>query len=209
MNRTTRIGGLAALALVVALVAGCTGEDDPNTSPSSGTSATQGGDDPTAMTREELQDAVFEGDLGTSTVLGSVEGAVPDPAKTLPARIDVTSVTADEVSTVVRFTLANLEDTDPLVQLSAFNEFRPLAGDIRDVAIVDTTASQRLRPYVGYQGEVGQDAGICTCSDAPLQMSRVGQFLSATFPPLDPSTTEISVEIPGFPAVENVAVTRR
>ncbi|GIG19396.1 hypothetical protein Cch01nite_01200 [Cellulomonas chitinilytica] len=207
MSGMNRSGVLTGAVLVAVLLAGCTGKDDP--SPTSAPSGSSSAAKNTSMTREELQKAVFGADLGTSTVLGSVDGAVPDPAHPLPARIDVTSVVADDSSTVVKFTLVNTAGTDPLVQMSAFNKWRPLAGDIRDVALVDPDAGLRLRPFVGWLGDTSHDAGICTCATAPLQMSEVGQLLSATFPALDAATTTVSVEIPGFPAVEGVPVTRR
>ncbi|WP_421734647.1 hypothetical protein [Cellulomonas sp.] len=198
------VAGVVAIAVGgVALVA-CTGDDEPTptgTGTASSSPAAEG------MTREELEAAVFGSD-SASTVLGSVEGAVRDPLHPFPARIDVTEVVAAEASTTVRFTLVNLEDTDPLLQLTAFNDQRPLTMDIRDVALVDPTASLRFLPYVGAPNAAGETASICACSTAPLQMSEVGQLLSATFPPLDPSTETVTLEIPGFPPVEGVAVSR-
>jgi hypothetical protein len=120
----------------------------------------------------------------------------------------VTEVVADESGTTVRFTLVNLQDTHPLLGLEAFNEWRPLATDIRDVAMVDPVAAQRYLPYVGWTSADADDS-LCACSAAPLHMSTAGQLLSATFPALDPSTDTVSLEVPGFPAVDDLPVTRR
>ncbi len=119
----------------------------------------------------------------------------------------MTAVVADASSTIVQFTLVNTQDTDPLLQFSAFNALHPLFSDIRDIAIVDPGAEQRLQPYIGQLP--GKELDLCSCSYSPLQMSSAGQLLSGIFPPLDPSSTTVTVEIPGFPPVEDVPVTRR
>ncbi|MGN8246573.1 hypothetical protein ACTHAM_000237 [Cellulomonas soli] len=199
-----RAAGVAALLAGVLVLAGCTGDDEPDPTASASAAAPEPARD---WSRAEIEELVFEGDLGTSTVLGSAEGQVPDLVDVLPARIDVTKVEADEASTVVWFTLVNLQDTDPLLDLAAFNEWRPLATDIRDVAMVDPVAEQRYQPYVGWTS-ADEDNSLCACASAPLHMSTVGQLLSATFPALDPTTGTISLEVPGFPAIEGLPVTR-
>jgi len=207
MKGLVRTGVAGAVALLTAVVlTSCTGDDDP--SPTGSGSATGGGSESSApsMTRAELESAVFDGESGGGEVLGSAEGAVPDQASPRPARIDVTAVLADETSTTVWFTLVNTEDTDPLLQLSAFNAQRPLANDIRDIALVDPGAKVRYQPWVGQL--VGEDSSICTCSNAPLGMSDVGQLLSGAFPPIDPSTSTVTFEVPGFAPIEDLPVTR-
>jgi hypothetical protein len=207
MTRIARTVALGAAALVtVVVLTGCTGQDDPSPTGSGSARPAASESAGPSMTRAELEKAVFEGESGGGEVLGSADGAVPDPADPRPARIDVTSVVADETSTTVRFTLVNIQDTDPLLQLSAFNAQRPLANDIRDIALVDTAAQQRYQPYVGQL--VGSDSTSCACSNAPLSMSTQGQLLSGIFPPLDPSTSTVTLEIPGFAPVEGLAVTR-
>jgi len=207
MIRIVRTGLTGAVVLLTAVVlTGCTGDDDP--SPTGTGSATGGASESSvpSMTRAELESAVFDGESGGGEVLGSAEGAVPDPSAPRPARIDVTAVLADETSTTVWFTLVNTEGTDPLLQLSAFNAQRPLANDIRDIALVDPGAKVRYQPWIGQV--VGQDSSICTCSNAPLGMSDVGQLLSGAFPPIEASTDTVTFEVPGFAPIENLPVTR-
>ncbi|KQY24366.1 hypothetical protein ASD16_02130 [Cellulomonas sp. Root485] len=205
MRSTARTFAIGALSLAAAVVlVGCTGDDDP--SPTGSSSVQPSESSAESMTRAELESAVFDEESGSSEVLGSAEGAVPDPLAPHPARIDVNAVIADETSTTVWFTLVNTEDTDPLLQFSAFNKLRPLSDDIRDIALVDTVAEQRLQPYIGQRA--GTDSNRCTCSDAPLGMSSVGMLLSGVFPPVEQSTSTVTLEIPGFAPIENLPVTR-
>ncbi len=200
------VGAVVLVVGAVLVLVSCTGGDGAPAPTGTRPSTPAGEDD--GMTRAELQDSVFDGDVGSSDVLGSVEGKVPDRTKDIPGRIDVTEVLATENSTLVRFTLVNTQDTDPLLDLSAFNQSRPLARDIRDVAIVDTTGEQRYLPWIGTTGVEGDDRSLCTCATAPVQFSGIGQLLSATFPAIDPSAATVTVEVPGFPPVEDVPVTR-
>jgi hypothetical protein len=214
VKRPVLIGGIAAVVVVVlAVVVACSlhGSDKGTAQPPTSTTASTAPTDPAttrAMTREELQAAVFGGDVGSTTVLGQVDGAVYDSVDPHPARIEVTEVTAFATSTLVRFTLVNLKDDDPLLSLEAFNRKTPLTHDIRDVAIVDTAGQQRYEPYVGVSTS-DKTVSLCTCAASPLGMSEVGQPLSATFPPIDPSATTLSLDVPGFPEIKDLPVTRR
>ncbi len=194
---------VAALALS-AMLAACS-SDDPSPKPAPTEAvATQASDE---WTVEEVERAVLEGDIGTSSVLATVTGALVDGPRSIPAEVEVTEVAADEASTLVRFTLRGVDDSSPTLPLTFFNQLRPLADDIRDVAIVDAGAGLRLLPFVGVS-QVNADKTLCSCSGSPARMSQVGQPLSATFPPLDAGTTTISLELPGFPVVEDLPVER-
>ncbi|WP_258726151.1 hypothetical protein [Cellulomonas sp. NS3] len=207
-NRTWGVvaGAVAAVGVGLVVLASCSPDDEPGPGATStaGASSSTGGD---TWTRAELQELVFEGDVGTSSVLGSVSGEIPSRPTPFPAEIEVTEVSAGSESTLVRFTLRNDgEEVSP--SLESFNRRTPLTKDIRDIAIVDTTLGARLQPFLGVQASA-PDVSMCTCADAPKQVTDAGQLLSGTFPPLDPGTTTITVEIPGFPPVEDVPVTRR
>jgi len=213
VRRPVLIGGLAAVVVVVlAVVVACSMGSDGKSAPPTSTATTGPSSTPDAsaqgMTREQLQDAVFSGDVGSSTVLGQADGKVPDRTKDLPARIEVTEVTASATSTLVRFTLKNAKDGQADLSLDAFNARTPLTRDIRDVAIVDPVGKQRYQPYVGVSTS-DKDASLCACSAAPLVMTSTGQLLSATFPAVDPGATTISLVVPGFPEIANLPVTRR
>lgn len=202
-HRRARLA-VAALALS-AMLAACS-SDDPSPEPApTEVAETQASDD---WTRAEFEAAVLEGDIGTSTVLATASGALADGPRSHPAVVEVTEVAADETSTLVRFTLRGVDEESTRLPLTFFNEFRPLVDDIRDVAIVDTGAGARLLPFVGVS-QANADHSLCSCSGSPGQISQTGQPLSATFPALDTATTAISLELPGFPVIEGLPVTRR
>ncbi|MCL3859931.1 hypothetical protein [Actinotalea sp. K2] len=211
MKKPLLIGLGSVGVVVVGLVAfaACTPSDpEPTPGPTSSASpdATQ---EPEAdgWTRAEIAAALFDGDIGTSEVLGSVDGQVTGPSSAYPATIEVTDVLAGQESTLVRFTLRNVDDSDPLVPLEAFNAATPLTRDTRDVALVVSAEDQRLQPFLAVT-DGDRTTSFCTCSTAPVQMSQRGQLLSATFPPLDAGTEQVSLELPGFPLVEDLPVRR-
>lgn len=196
------VGGLLVVGAVV-LVA-CGGDDgDPAPAPTAG--ATQEPSAP-SMTTEEFEAALFAGDVGTTQVVGSVDGELTDPPDQVPARVDVTQVLADEHSTLVRFTLATPDGAPADLGLSVFNQRYLLARDIRDVALVDPVAQQRYQPFIGV-GVTDEENLLCACSTAPLTFS-AGVPLTATFPPLDPSTETVTLEVPWLPLLEDLPVTR-
>jgi hypothetical protein len=194
----------AGIAVVTVLaVSACTG-DDPAPDPAPTGGGTSSADE--GWTREQLEDLVMTGDIGTGTVLGEAAGEVPSTPTAYPASIEVTQVLAGPSSTLVRFTLRGTDDSAPLLSLDSFNKATPLTDDIRDIALVDEANDQRLQPFLGVQDGVA-DTSFCTCAAAPGQMTTAGQLLSGTFPALDPSTTSVTLEVPGFPVVEDIPVT--
>lgn len=201
----------AAVLVVVALVvfAACSGGgESPSPEPTGSASSAPVDEAAAGWTRQEIATALFEGDLGTVEDLGTAVGELVGPSSSFPAEVTVTQVSAGRASTLVRFTLANVDDSDPLLPLHAFNAARPLTRDIRDVALVDPAQNLRFLPFLGQLDPDDPMKSFCTCSAAPLQMSQEGQLLSATFPPLPEGTTTVSLELPGFPLIENLPVTR-
>lgn len=192
------------VGVVLVVVRGGDTDDEPTAAPSVTPSST-----PTAesMTVEELEALVFSSDLGTSEVLASVDGSVGTRGgPQTSARLDVTDVVANEHSTIAYFTVANTSGSDSLMPLQMFNEFRPLQRNIRDVTLVDPEAAQRYWAYIGQNADGSMVS--CACSTAPVSFTERGQQLNSVFPPLDPATTSVTLEVPGFPAVE-VPVTRQ
>lgn len=204
---------VAVAAAVVLLLGGgiafvaCQGPDEPDPGPTPSSSASP--DDGAAgegWTTEEFEAAVLEGDVGTSEVLASVEGELSDPPDVIPVRVDVTQVLADESSTLVRFTLVHLGD-EPSRLGPVFSTTSVLSREMRDVALIDPTSEQRYQPYLAVR-VTDEDATFCVCSGQPRTFS-TGAYLTATFPPLDPSTQTVTFEVPWLPLIEDVPVERR
>lgn len=205
------LAGIVALVLGLGIFVACSvGGEEPNGNGASPTPSDPSTSDvPTqdqGWSLDEVSAALYGG--ADDVVIGSVEGAVPDRASPHPALVEVTEVRAYEDSTVVRFRLRNVDDSDPLLSLDSFNRQTPLTKDIRDVALVDVANDVRLQPFLGVPVDGERRGSFCTCSAHPTQMSQVGQTLSGTFPPLDPSADEVTFEVPGFPPLEGLPVTR-
>lgn len=201
----TRILPVATLA--VALLAGCTG-GDPAPDPTGGTPDPDQTSEVNSWTAAELARVTLEGDDAQADPLGEVEGALRQVVgDDVPARIRVTEVLADEGGTIVRFAVGSTDGSETTVAPYAFNWAHPLLWDIRDIALVDPSAQMRLQPFLGTRDqELPQP--LCTCSRHPSRISDGAGELTATFPPLDASTKDVTLEFPGFPALEGVAVTR-
>jgi hypothetical protein len=199
------IGAGVIVVVGLGVFAACSGDEPaPTVRSTSEATAEPGADE---WTRGELAAALFESaDTGA---LGTAAGAVPNSAGPNPATIEVTAVHASATSTLVWFTLLNVDDSDPTLHPEGFNADEPGALDIRGITLVDAVLGQRLRPFVGHP--VADDtlgSPLCACSNAPLQMSTKGQLLSAVFPALDPGAATVTLELAGFPAIEDLPVTR-
>lgn len=204
-----RMGRLSAAALVVVVLAGCTGGDpDPVSTPSASVSASASpaGD---SWTAAELAQVTLDGESSQDAVSGEIEGALYQVAgDDIPARISVTEVLADENGTTLKFVMRTLDGSDVQFDPYPFNRATPLLFDIRDLALVDPGAEVRLQPFLG-TADPERPQVLCTCSRHPTVLSGEGVELAATFPPLDASTQDVVLEFPGFPALESVPVTRR
>jgi len=202
----TRI--VLVVALAVAVLAGCTG-GGPTPAPTDPESAPEQSSGEGAWTPEELARVTLEVETSEESALGEVEGELYQlVGDDVPARIVVTSVDADGGGTLLRFTLASADGSDKRFEPYAFNRKSPGLLDIRDLALVDPKAQTRLHPFLGTK-DPERPLILCTCSQHPMNISGVGLELSATFPPLDPATDEVTVEFPGFPALDGIPVTRR
>ena len=189
----------AAVAAAALLLAGCT-SDAPD-DPTPGASAT-----PHAWTRAELEAAVFAAPTEPAGAPAAVPGQILNRVTPVPAQLRVTEVVAGTAGTVLRFTLRGAGTA--AVDLEAFNKATPLTDDIRDVVLVDVAGDRRLRPYVGVSA-TDPSRSLCSCADSPPQVTPGERTLSAVFPPIDAATGSVTVQVPGFPPVTGVPVTRR
>jgi len=190
MRAPIRLAVGASLAVLALIGLGACTSDGADPAPTSSSSA----DAAETWTSTDLAAALFAAPA-TSGSLATVTGAVPSTATPNPATVEVTEVRANSTSTLVRFTLRNVDE--------------PGTFDIRGITLIDTAATLRLQPYIGrLANELTMGNPLCACSDAPLQMSKQGQLLSAVFPPLAASSTTVTLELLGFPLLENLTVTR-
>lgn len=202
-----RTSGLLATGLAVVLLAGCTGSD-PDPEPTASASAPTA--DADSWTVEELAGATLDAPVADveDDALATAEGALFQVVgEDKPARATVTAAAADDNGTTVRFVLRSLDGEEISIDAEGLSRRATGARDVRDVAIVDPVAGIRLQPFLGTSSASREDA-LCTCAKQPPTLSDVGGELSATFPPLDPATTEITFEIPGFPPMEGIPVSR-
>ena len=193
--------GFGVVVAGFALFAACSGGGPGSGSAPSATSSADRG-----WTRAEVAAAVFAHSAKT-TVLGTADGVIVDHGS-FPATVEVTEVKAGDASTLVRFTLKNPADTDVSIPLGAFNARQPLTKDIRDIALLEPAQNQRLQPFLALHDPADPSYSSCTCSSSPKQMTKKGQMLSATFPPLDKGTKTVSIELTGFPVIANLPVSR-
>jgi uncharacterized lipoprotein NlpE involved in copper resistance len=194
---------VTALAVAV-LLAGCTNSADAG---AGGGAASPTASQPSERTAGEVTAAIF-GAAEADKPVAEADGEIKTGGGRIPARITVESVSAAPESTVLRFTLYGTGEEES-VSLDAFNEFRPLMADIRDVEIGDPAAGTRYAPYLGYEaGEEADEASFCLCSTHPKTIDTDGVHLYATYPALDPSAKTATVYVPGFPDLADVPVTR-
>lgn len=140
--------------------------------------------------------------LGTSTGHITVS-----PILQVPGVVTVDSVTASSHSTQLRFKLFTTEPGEVSVDYHMFNEFSPLTTDIRDVALENEAQGIRLLPLLGTgQNDLANKERFCICSNSPKTVDEHGVTLDATFAPLPQGTSTITVDIPGFDAIENIPV---
>ena len=186
----------AAVVLGLLLLGGCTSDEPPTA------------DEPRAWTRTALEAEVFStAPADPPGVAAPVTGTVPNRVTPIPAQLRVTEVMAGPNSTVLRFTLRGTGPAPATVDLQAFNQARPLTDDIRDIVLVDVAAERQLRPFVGVSAG-DHDVSMCACADSPPEVGAEERSLSGVFPALAPNATTVTVQVPGFPPVPEVPVTR-
>lgn len=217
ISRTSRRARAAALALAATLlVAGCTGDDtpDPTTTGAGGTpvpgeSTTVPSAEPEGPTAADVEATVGE-QVGTTEPTKVVDGELPRSGNgTFAAQAGVVAVEAGAASTRLVVALRTTSGDEEMVPLEAFNEWSPLTMDVRDLSVTDPTAQTVLLPYLGLaEGKTPPDGTFCLCSTSPKTLNGDWVTLYATLPPLTAETTTVSVDVPGFPTVTDVAVTR-
>lgn len=207
---TTTAHHVRAAALAVAavlLLAGCTSDE---TTPAPPTGA--GGTPVPSATPEPPSAAEVEAAVGAQagaepTVV--VDGEIPTTGTgTFAAQAGVVAVEAGPASTRLVVALRTASGDEETVPLEAFNEWSPLTMDVRDLSVTDPVSQTVLLPYLGASETSGSDGTFCLCSHAPKTLDGSWFTVYATLPPLDPTTTTVSVDVPGFPTVTDVAVTR-
>lgn len=211
MSRTVKLLLVGAVVVVIGLVifVACSASDDEPAGPG-GTAPPEGTVSPSAgpeeqdlgVTVEELSAALFD---AQEDVLASVDGEIPHRTEPIPGTVEITDVYAGPTSTVLRFTLIAKDDSHPAIPLEAFNQSRTITGDIRDVSLIDEGAQVRLQSFVG--GNSFPWDSYCACSTNPRGVTTAGLPLTATFPPVEGGDM-VTVEIRGFPPLENIPVRR-
>jgi len=204
-------GALCLLAAAL-VVAGCTGDDAPEPTASGSGSTSTPGATATGLAGPTVADveAMAGQQVGETEPMKVVEGEIPDTGDgTFAAQAGVVAVEAGESSTRLVVTLRTTSGAEETVPLDAFNEWSPLTMDVRDLSVTDPAAQTVLLPYLGLaEGKTPPDGTFCLCSASPKTLDGDWVTVYATLPPLDPATTTVSVDVPGFPTVTEVPVTR-
>ena len=197
---------VAATFVGVLSVAGCTGDDPPAEPTASATTE----EVPTAdagpvWSLEELTDAVVSQD---EEVIASIEGELAYQEEPVRARFDVLAVDAGDAATVVRLRMTTLGDGESVQTLDAYlSPDRSLAHDIRGIALQVPAQSTRLQPTLVAPNSDSDGTLGCLCSALPGSVDPAKPFLfTATFPPLDPATKTVDLELVGFPLVTGIPV---
>lgn len=213
--RASRPGATFALTLAgLVLLGACTGAAEPSpttpavTSPGSAPSSSA-----TPETEEKTPEEVESAVAGV--LVGSEPAKVADGelassgTGTFGAQLGVVSVETGAASSRLVFALRTTSGSEEPVPLETFNEWAPLTKDVRDVSVTDTAAGKVLRPFLGLtEGRSAQDQSFCLCSSSPKTLNGDWVTLYATLPPIATSTTTVAVDVPGFPTVADVPVTR-
>ena len=204
--------GVGALVLMAGLSACTSGEATPDPTGSSGGTTTNSESpgpspeqpkDPREI-GQEIEDAVeMRGpELGLAGELSFGPG-------TVPAELAVVAVEASDASTRLVLALRSTSGEEEMLDLAAFNERTPLAAGIRDVSITDPVAEKILLPYLAFpKGKDPITSSFCLCSNSPKTLNDSWFTVYATMPGLDPSTSTVTVTVPGFEAISDVPVTR-
>ncbi|NKX92130.1 hypothetical protein HF995_02390 [Sanguibacter hominis ATCC BAA-789] len=207
-----RARGALCLLAAALLVAGCTGDDAPEPTASGSVSTPTPGATATELEGPTVADveAMAGEQVGETEPMKVVEGEIPDTGDgTFDAQAGVVAVEAGESSTRLVVTLRTTSGAEETVPLDAFNEWSPLTMDVRDLSVTDPAAQTVLLPYLGLaEGKTPPDGTFCLCSASPKTLDGDWVTVYATLPPLDPATTTVSVDVPGFPTVTEVPVTR-
>jgi hypothetical protein len=193
---------LSAVALLVGVaLAGCTGGGDepPAQAGPTGGGTASAGVDPDQVSADLLDRAGRAPEpVATADGVLQVQGAGGAES---PGRVEILSVQRSERGTLLSWRVSSGSGRAQLKP----DTFRTDATglDTQGVEIVDTTGEQRLLPY-RYRDETGFSR--CICSTTPVDVDEHGQVLYGLYPALAVGAQTVSVEIPGFPALEDVPV---
>lgn len=208
MSAPTR--GAVVGALAVLLLAGCTADEaPPQPEPTSDPTPDADTDEADDWTVESLGAAILEEDLveGVEPV-ATATGTVTSIGGEWEVQVDVLSVTADEDGTDLTYVLRSPDGVVADGDRHAWGDGRKIYNDTRSIAILDEEGEARLQPYTGYTSFDRDSQAFCACSSMPSSVGE-GDVLGALLPPLDPATTSVTVEFPGFEPLTDVPVTRR
>jgi len=82
-------------------------------------------------------------------------------------------------------------------------------NDVRETEIVVPQENMRLMPYTAVRNKDESQGDRCLCTHGFTRLSAaVPVLMSASFPALAPGIDTISLDVPGFPVIENLPVTR-
>ena len=209
-SRTRSIAVGVGLLAVVLTITSCTGKDekkaDPTTSASSGQSS--GGEQRTAA---DLSSALYAQNSGT--VLGTSTGNLPNLDNVVPMKVEVLEVWAGPSTTLVRYRMTYLGDEVGFIPTGPYVSSRDRnmsPNDVRETEIVVPQENMRLDPYVAVKDKDESEGDHCLCTDGFIGSFSAADpiLLSGSFPALSPGIKTINLDVPGFPVIENLPVTR-
>ncbi|HET7489141.1 MAG TPA: hypothetical protein VFJ85_14515 [Acidimicrobiales bacterium] len=141
-------------------------------------------------------------------IVASAQGTVqsPDLPHDQPAVAEILGVEAGPSDILLRWRLRTTGasiDLSPLFLRSATEATHSTSG----VVLVDPAGHERATPF--RFAAPGFDAAGCVCSSAPAQIDQTGQVLTGLYPLFSHPPSTVDVEIPGFPPITGVPVSRR
>lgn len=203
MRQHSRPTAIVVPLIAALLVASCTAAGDDGETPEPGGTRFEGTPEPTAVDPEEVSAQLLSAGEEALEPVAEAEGAVrvyDGTTGEAPAIAEILSVDRDARATRLVWRLSSRSGT---IRLDP-NTLRVDSGvDAQDVDLVDPQAQQRLKPY-RYRDEI--NFAQCICSSVPIRLDERGQVLYGLYPPLGEGTSTVTVEIPGFPAIEDVPV---
>lgn len=202
MTHTTRAAAvskvIASSVLAAALLAGCTGDEEPTSSPSGSSNTENSTPDPspTDQSKEVLEKAATaEPAVTTTGKLTSSPTLTERTVSDIPATIGVYSVVTSEAGTVLDWEISSTDAKARLTTLSdgsTITKVRLLDPQSKKYYEVLSTTSPADRPLGG---------------DFPTELGGTTLRMSMAFPPLPSSVTSVQLVAPNF-ANATVAVTR-
>lgn len=187
-------------AVVVLVLAGCSGDGEPT--PKSTSGATSGssssGGSPAALKDESAAILGWTPPAPVAKTKGRLE--LFTKGEWVPAVAEIISVQASDASTILTWQLSSTQDI-PL-QGRSLSSFQ--SGDYPDtVRLIDLAGK---KSYEVNKMRVDK-TGYCVCSAHPIHVGPDPVRMTAEYPALPATATTISVRIPNFPPL-TVPLTR-